>query len=197
MEFHEVANIFPLLDNNRLEELAENIKQSGLLNPITIYENKILDGRNRDLACVIASVEPSYTEYQGNDPLGFVVGQNLHRRHLSESQRALVAGRIANLEHGGDKRESQVANLPLGISQEQAAEMLNVSKRSVTSARRVLDEGAPELIQAVEQGTVSVSAAAQVTELPEEEQKEVVARGDKEILRRLRKLKRGNEKHRE
>ena len=60
--------------------------------------------------------------------------------------------------------------------------MLNISERSVRTAREVIDRGAPELVHAVERGAVSVSAAADVAELPEDEQREVVARGEREIL---------------
>lgn len=63
---------------------------------------------------------------------------NLHRRHLSESQRAMVAAKIANLEHGSFHGNQSVgANLPTpAISNTAAADMLNVSERSVKSARR-------------------------------------------------------------
>ena len=44
-----------------------------------------------------------------------------------------------------------------GMTQAAAAAALNVSKRSVQSARVVLDHGTPELIKAVEQGQLPVS----------------------------------------
>ncbi len=76
---------------------------------------------------------------------------NLHRRHLSESQRAVVAAKIANVTHGGDRRSEQAANLPV-VTQAGAAELLNVSERGVRNAKHVLDRGAPELVVAVERG---------------------------------------------
>src|SRR5690606_18766996 len=86
----------------------------------------------------------------------FVVSPNLKRRHLDESQRAMVAANIARLPLGANQHTAS-ANLP---TQAEAATMLNVSERTVRSARQVRDDGAPELVQAVEQGKVSVSAAA-------------------------------------
>jgi hypothetical protein len=80
---------------------------------------------------------------------------NLHRRHLDESQRAIVAAKIAKLPKGANQHTAP-ANLP---TQSRAAELLNVSERSVRAARSVIDHGAPELVHAVEQGRVSVSAA--------------------------------------
>lgn len=83
----------------------------------------------------------------------------ISRRHLTESQRSMVAAKIAKLPRGGDRRSDQAENLPLGPSQTQAAEMLNVSDRSIRTAKRVQERGAPELVSAVESGAVSVSAA--------------------------------------
>src|SRR5262249_36586460 len=113
--------------------------------------------------------------YLGDDPLSYVISANLRRRHLDESQRALVAARLATLKVG-DNQHSE--GLPIG----RGSELLNVGERSVARAREVLERGAAELIGAVEQGRVSVSAAADVATQPLDEQREIVARGEKEIL---------------
>jgi hypothetical protein len=79
-----------------------------------------------------------------------------------ESQRAMVAAKLAKLPHGGDRRSDQAANLPLETpTQTEAANILNVSERSVRSARDVHAHGAPELVSAVEAGEATVSAAAE------------------------------------
>jgi hypothetical protein len=75
------------------------------------------------------------------------------RVRKSESQCAAVAAKLANMKHGGDRKSDQEANLPLEnnrVTQAQAADMLNVPQRPVKSAKRVIDQGAPELIAAVE-----------------------------------------------
>jgi len=105
---------------------------------------------------------------------------------LDESQRAIVAGRLANLERGSNQ------HAPIGapsVSQDSAADLLNVGRRSVQRAREVLDRGAPELVAAVERGEVSVSAAASVAEAPKERQVEIVARGRDEILAAAKQIR--------
>ena len=46
-EYHPVADIFPMLPQKEIEELAEDIKSTGLLESIWLYDGKIIDGRNR------------------------------------------------------------------------------------------------------------------------------------------------------
>ena len=87
-EFHDVANLFPMLDVDELKALATDIFENGQREPITLFEGKILDGRNRYVACLDAGVEPLLTEYNGRHPVDYVISLNLKRRHLDESQRA-------------------------------------------------------------------------------------------------------------
>ena len=173
LEFHPLADIFPLLDGQDFAGLVTDIREHGLHEPIVVYEDKILDGRNRYRACEAAGVEPTFTVYTGDDPVAYVISLNLRRRHLDESQRAMVAAKLATLKLG-DNQHSE--GLPIGRS----SELLNVGERSVARAREVIDRGATELVQAVERGRVSVSAAADIATQPIEEQREIVARGERE-----------------
>lgn len=99
MNFHPTAEIFPMMSEGEIQDLAQDIRQNGLREPIWTYQNSIIDGRNRYKACQIASVEPRYREWDGQGSLiAFVVSLNLKRRHLTESQRAMVAAKLANLQ---------------------------------------------------------------------------------------------------
>jgi hypothetical protein len=160
MDFHPLADIFPMLGAEEIRALSADIRDHGLHAPIVTFEGKILDGRNRYNACGLAGVKAVFKEYEGDDPLGYVVSLNLKRRHLDASQRAMVATRIANMRQGNF---SKAANLPVSpVSQEQAASMMNVSERSIRDARVVLDTGSPDMIAKVEHGELAVSAAANI-----------------------------------
>jgi len=151
MEFHEIANIFPMVEGAELTVLSTDIKKNGLIDPIWLYEGKILDGRNRYRACQEAGIEPRFQPYPGDDPLQHVISLNLHRRHLNESQRAIVASRLANMRQGERTDIEPSANLPNVISQAEAAKMLNVSERMVRTVKAIERE-APERLSEINLG---------------------------------------------
>ena len=163
IEFHPIANIFPLIEGEEFKSLVDDIRQHGLREPIVLHnDGRILDGRNRYRACIAVGISPEIKQFNGTDAVAFVVSLNLRRRHLNESQRAMVASAIANLSQGRPT-ENKGANLPLSdhydhkqITNSDAAEMLNVSERSVKAARTVRDHATSELIAKVERGQVSV-----------------------------------------
>jgi len=89
--------------------------------------------------------------FKGDNAAKDVISWNLHRRHLNESQRAMVAAKLANINHGGDRKslDYQAANLP-DVSQQEAAQMLNVSERSLRTAKKVEQNAIPEIIEKVD-----------------------------------------------
>jgi N6-adenosine-specific RNA methylase IME4/ParB-like chromosome segregation protein Spo0J len=167
-EFHRLANLFPLITGKAFDDLVEDIKANGIREPLTLYEGKILDGRNRYFAWERTELGPdalTYKQYEGNDPVGFVLSSNMHRRHMSDGQRAWVAAQIATLRLGSNQHTAIAAP-----SQEQTARLLDVSTDSIQRAALVRDHGAPELQEALAGGDVSTLAAAAIAALPKEQQ---------------------------
>jgi hypothetical protein len=151
-EFHEPCRIFPRCTDEELQLLVSDIRENGLLTPITLYECKILDDRNRYLACQILNKEPEYVEFDGDTPLPFVINRNLCRRHLSESQRAMVAAAIIELQRKDNGRSEVTIN--------EAAQQLNVSPRLVNQAVKVINEGSEQDVQAIMSGEKKVRAVS-------------------------------------
>jgi len=172
MEFHETTNIFPLMTGQEYINLRDDIKANGLLEPIILYDNKILDGRNRYTACLDVGVDPVFNEYTGEQtPLDYVLSKNLHRRHLNETQRAIVASKLANMPLGGDIYYHRSANLPTGnISQPEAAAMLNVSERTVRTVKAI-ERDAPELLPKMESGDMNAHEAEKIINKKKETEK--------------------------
>jgi N6-adenosine-specific RNA methylase IME4 len=164
--FHPAAMIFPLMTGEPFDELVADIKKHGLLHPIIEIGNAILDGRNRYLACIEAGVPIHTVKYSGKDPVGYVLACNLHRRHLNESQRAMVAARMAIL--GRAKR----ANLRAPSTPE-AAQLMNVSPRSVADAKKVQEHAHARLAERVDAGEVAVSLIAKLADLPTARQEQL------------------------
>lgn len=173
-ETHPAADIFPLLDGADLDALAADIRDHGLRNPVIVIGSKVLDGRNRLAACARIGVEARFVQYEGDDPVAFVLSENLHRRHLNESQRAMVAARIATLPPHRPKS----ANVRGSATQGEAATRLNTSERSVQHARSVIEKAAPEVVEAVERGNLAVSAAADLSKLDHDKQRAVLERSN-------------------
>ena len=163
---HPYAALFPMMDKKALQELVASIRDDGLEQPIVTFEGKVLDGRNRDLACANAQVKPRYVKYKGKDALGYVMRLNLTRRHLTASQRAMVAAKMTNMKSSERVGETLKEDLSGSrephkpqISNAMAAETLDVSVPSVKRAKKVLKSGDQDLIDAVEQGAVTVTTA--------------------------------------
>lgn len=185
MDLHPYCELFPAMPADDLAKLAEDIRANGLREPVVTYEDKILDGRNRERAAIMADVEVEYKEYRGKDPLAYVISRNLHRRHMTPGQRASVAARLVEFSHGGNRHFDQAAHVPLE-TQASAAEKMDVSERLVREAAAVHARGVPELIEAMDAGAVSVGAALDVSELPSDEQEEVVAAGPEAVVEKAR-----------
>ncbi len=110
-----------------------------------LHEGAILDGRNRYRASRVVGVDAPLTQFDGADPLAFVVSLNLRRRHLDESQRAMVAAKLATMKVGGDRRSDHSANW-----QNDRAQLSDLLIRAPAGAPKSPPSPAP----------ISVSAAA-------------------------------------
>lgn len=201
LKAHPLCAIFPLMEGAEFDALVADIRTNGLIDPITLHRGLILDGRNRLRACRAARAVACFDVYEGDDPLRFVLSRNVARRHLNESQRAMVAARLMNTSHGGDRRSvgSGVrSRRDAGvISQSKAAALLNISVRSISSARALIKRADPQLTRAVDHGLLAVRLALRAAGLPPSSQSAIAAAaaagGDAAIdmLKRLRREVRG------
>jgi hypothetical protein len=190
LEFHPLADIFPLMEGEAFEDFKADIKaRGGILEPIITLDGKILDGRNRWRASKAAripipdSVNKPYNARALGPPLAWVISKNLKRRHLNESQRSWVAAKVANLEQG--QHQDRVEG---SIDLSTASRMLNVSEKSIKRAKTVQRDAEPELQAAAEQCRISVSLAALASKLSKEEQPDIAQRAIEDDARIVRKV---------
>jgi ParB-like chromosome segregation protein Spo0J len=186
MKAHPIANVWPMLDDDKLDELAEDIRQQGQLQPIWTFDGMILDGRNRFEACRRAEIKPIIMEYKGDEPTAFAVSLNDRRRHMGKGALAAVA---ADLEpwfakdaarrrketEGRPKKdvEKLVANLPpvspAPKARSEAAKSVGVGERYVQDAKKVKAE-APEVFERLKAGKINLQdAKREVAKKPTDE----------------------------
>src|SRR5262245_42823053 len=176
MEFHPVANIFPLMEGTEFEALKADIAANGLREPIWTFDGQIVDGRNRYRACQELGIEPATCEWNGRGSLvKFVVSLNLHRRHLTSSQSAVVAlegepwlakeakerqragGKKAGRGRPSGKVQEKIPE-PIPQARAEAARLTGTNDRYVSDAK-VIQAEAPELLQEIKTGKLSIARA--------------------------------------
>lgn len=95
---HQAAAVFPMMSPDEIEELAADIKENGLREPIVVAEVDgqlmLVDGRNRRAACQLAGISPDVSHLNGEDPTAYVLSANIHRRHMTNAQRAMAIAMI-------------------------------------------------------------------------------------------------------
>lgn len=109
-ENHPASALFPMMTDEEMGDLVEDIKQHGLLEPLVLCEGKVLDGRNRMAACKRTGVPPRFAKWNGEhgSPTQYVLAKNLHRRHLTTSQRGMIAAEsVPLLAEEAKKRDAQ------------------------------------------------------------------------------------------
>jgi ParB-like chromosome segregation protein Spo0J len=161
LEIHPLALAFPAYGKEDFEKLINDIRNYGLRQPITLFEGKVLDGRNRVEAMKKAgkaTIPAVPFEGTFDEARAYVVSLNMVRRHLTTSQRAAIAADLATLSRGGDRSKPQNCGLPTKT----AAEQLKVSKRSVETAKAI-KKADPALAEEVKQGKTKLSTAARKT----------------------------------
>lgn len=189
LEPHEYAQLFPLMVGDEYVALRDDIHENGQHEPIVLFEGKILDGRNRYSACIDLQQTPQITHFEGtsDEALEYALSKNLYRRQLSVAQRALVAASMSALRKAQQAATDGGKTAALDV--EAAAKLLRVSPRSVSSACKVVRDGAPALQEEVKRGRITISAAELVAKLPEDEQQMLCAKGPGAVRKAARELR--------
>lgn len=169
LTLHPASVMFPEMPPEQFHALAEDVQRNGILKPLTIdTQSRVLDGRHRLRAAQkhgIMEVLAVTVEWSDKKILAYVLSENLHRRHLDETQRAILAARYQSLAPIGE------------VTEEAAAKTMNIGKRSLQRAKSLERYGCEELKNAVALRTVSLGAASELAKLDQSEQVAVIAEG--------------------
>ena len=143
-EIHPYADAFPMLPDDDLDALADDIARNGQRHPIILSpDGALIDGRNRLEACRRAGVEPRFSVHDG-DPVALIVSENMQRRDLTQAQKAhLAVAAISDSEIRGRSGQMTVLARVTGVSQSKIGEA------------RTIAEYRPDLPQQVIAGTIT------------------------------------------
>lgn len=161
---HKYANLLPLLEGAARDALDDDVRANGLRHSIVLYQGRILDGRNRYAACLRVCIAPTFVEYDGDDPLGFVISANLVRRELNDGQRAALAVEfLPHLERQAKERQrrgSKKLSDPSerGKASEHAARLFRTNALYVEQAKKIRAT-APDVAKALRDGVLNIPDA--------------------------------------
>jgi ParB-like chromosome segregation protein Spo0J len=174
MTVHPFADMFPLLRGEPYSSLCADIEEHGLREPLTMTaEGVLVDGRNRLAACKDVGVQPRYDVLPKGtsevEILDVIMSKNLHRRHLDQTDRALLG-----VEYKRRFEAASVSHRPAGkvspkedtspvakhdrTSVARAAKAVGVSSTTIERAVRVIRDE-PELAEKMRAKEITVSAA--------------------------------------
>ncbi len=163
---HPLADLFPMLGDEELNELADSIKREGLLERIVVFGELILDGRNRYAAMRIAGIaydREHFAFFSGSEAeaIAFVESKNITRRHLTLGQRSMAAHDFLEMRGGKGAARARRGKAADGEGRqaalEEAAENFGTSPENIYHARRVSEH--KNLRKMVEDGELALSLA--------------------------------------
>ena len=181
-EFHEAANIFPLMNSEEFDQLKADIEERGQKEYAVLFDGKIIDGRNRYRACQALGVECEFSELEEcDDPVAYVISANLHRRQLKTSQRAMCAAKLAGLPRGTNQHTKEDVSNDTS-SRADAALLFSVGTASISRALTVLHDACDALVRLCELGELPVSTACKFMEMTTKPiEKKVAKQGAKAV----------------
>jgi ParB-like chromosome segregation protein Spo0J len=158
---HPLSAAFPAMGADDFAALVEDIRANGQREPVTVLDGMVLDGWHRYQACQQLGMEAQkFTFPSDKDPVAFVLSENLHRRHLTPSQRAAAV--VACSDYGGKGRPAKmgkVAHLTPAPTVPELAKAAQVAPRLIKDAAVAKKAG---LLDEVKDGTISASKAAEI-----------------------------------
>ena len=130
--------------------LLDNVDDHGQRDPIVIFEGMVLDGYNRQKVCLQIGIEPKTVQFDGDDPAEYVLSKNLHRRHLTPSQRASAVVACRAWVRSGANQHTLAGGVEAASTPQTNADMARlarVTERSITDAKSAHAAGLGERVK--------------------------------------------------
>ncbi|WP_313274151.1 plasmid replication/partition related protein [Stenotrophomonas sp.] len=205
------AYIDPLTQDEH-DALERSLLAEGCRDALVLWGDVLIDGHNRYGICSKHGIPfntVQNTRFKSMDDVHlWMIEQHLGRRSVSDYQRGVLALRKrdilearrraeqeqlrresdgeATLSEAGDDTDTPPWEPAPKLSKADLAREAKLSPSQVTMIEKIHEHATAEVIEAMRVGAISLSAAATVASLPEEEQR-AAARGGKDELKQAAK----------
>lgn len=181
--------------------MMESIRRIGVLQPIGVdKDNVLVFGERRVEACRRLGMKTVPARVIDMDALEAEHDENECRLNFSTSERVAIGRAIEARYAGrqGQRTDIQADELVQNFAQVESGQKTRAiaaqqagfaNHETYRQAKKVVDQGAPELVAAVDAGAVSISAAAIIAEVAPIEQTEIIAKGESEILKAAKEIR--------
>lgn len=158
----EFKNLLIPLTDEEYNNLEQSVLIEGIRDPLIVWGEILIDGHHRYLLAQEHDLEftvKGLVFENKNSVIEWIIKNQLGRRNLNESQRALLGAKLSNTEIGSNQYTKEGSQICEPSSQSEAARIVNVSPRSISSAKKILINADTETIKAIEKGELSLHAA--------------------------------------
>ena len=157
-----------------LEGLAKSIEEIGLLQPIGVtpkHELVFGERRLRAYRDVMKREAIPARIVEVESVLHAQIAEDVMRKDYTISERVAIVDALRSYKHGGDRRSQQARKCDDELTVDTAAKRSGLGgKDGFARAKKVIDNGVPELVQKMDKGEIAVSAASKLADADSETQ---------------------------
>ncbi len=173
---------FKVKDDEDMMNLVESVKANGVLTPATVRKKEdgryeLLSGHRRMRACELAGIDKlrcEIVEMSRDEATVFMVESNFQRTTILPSEKAFAYKmRLEAMNRQGQRND--LTSCPVGTksrSDEEFAKSVDDSTRQIHRYIR-LTELIPELLELVDEGSMALRPAVEISYIPKELQQEI------------------------
>jgi hypothetical protein len=185
------------------EALERSLLTEGCREALILWQDVLIDGHNRYAICSQHNIPFRTVQNDSFDSIEdvklWMIDNQLARRSVTDFQRGLMALRKKEIlaarvvQKTDDDLQTEADQsapfAPPWNTRQEVARAARVSANTISQIERIQKAAAPELVDAVRSGAISISSAANVASLPREAQVAAVAGGKKELQQAARQVR--------
>jgi hypothetical protein len=187
------------LTANEYAALERSLLAEGCRDALVLWDDVLIDGHNRYEICRRHSIAFNTVQNTSfgslDDVMLWMIDNHLARRSVSDFQRGVLALRkkeivaARTVQQAGQPEDGAARSSVQLSTREDIAKAARVSSNTIGLIEKIQKAAAPELVDAVRSGAISINAAANVATLPQAEQVAAVAGGKKQLQQAAKEIR--------